>query len=92
MIPKDWKEDDYCFKWDKLYYGDKEIDLQVHEVECDYKRPSEIVEIADGEDYESEEFFDCQEPDSTAYTTAAEDARLTQIVNQMSINLSPKQT
>ena len=72
MIPKNWENDDYGFKWDKLYHksSDKEINLQIREAECDYKRPSEIVVLEDEEAYSSEEYFECEGSDSTAVLEA----------------------
>ncbi len=68
MIPKHWKESDYVLKNDTLYFGDKEMDLQVLEAENDYQDEfdNEQEELEDGDDYHSEEYFECQETDSTA--------------------------
>ena len=63
MIPKSWKEEDYGFKWDKLYYKDKEIHLQVIEGEVDLKYPADQQEIEDV--YDEEQYFDCEEPNQT---------------------------
>jgi len=66
MIPKNWKEEDYTVKWDTVFYKDSELDLRVFEAECDCKHPDDQVELEDDDVYNSEQFFECQEPDSTA--------------------------
>ena len=51
MIPKDWNEDEF-----------KEVDVRViSAAECSHKRPEDEEEVEDGEDYSSENYFDCED-------------------------------
>ena len=70
MIPKQWKEEEYYIKWDILYHNPnpenedefKEVDVRViSAAECSHKRPEDEEEVEDGEDYSSENYFDCED-------------------------------
>lgn len=64
MIPKAWKKEDYYIKWDRLFYKGEEMDYKIQDAEDDseaYKRPSNVTITENGEMFDCEYFFDCEE-------------------------------
>ena len=56
-IPKEWNLDDIYVTWGELYYKNERVDVPRQELECDFKRPSEMTIR---EDLDADVFFDCE--------------------------------
>ena len=74
MIPKQWTEEEYYIKWDTLYHypnpenkGEfKERDVRViSAAAAELHEPDNEVEIEDGEEHSSENFFDCEDSEQS---------------------------
>jgi len=67
MIPKAWKKEDYWIKWDTLFYKGEEMDFKIQNTDDDseaYKRPGEEEITQDGDNFECDEYFDCEEDET----------------------------